>query len=227
MAFEEADRCVGRDCIDERGERGVVEGARCVELTGGVPTDHVHVDVEDDRLPFDGRVRQEGFGRSVAWDPATVSHVALYANLTGNIAFTMVMAVITLIVTVVNGNKNYWSHIFLPHAPVWTWPIIIPIEILGIFTKPFALMIRLFANITAGHIIIISLVGLIFMFKTLYIAPVAVAFALFIDVLEVLVAFLQAYIFTMLTALFIGGAVADHTGDGAHTSDDEVAAAKH
>lgn len=152
--------------------------------------------------------------------------VPVSANLTGNLAFTMVMAVITLIVTVANGNKNYWSHIFLPHAPVWTWPIIIPIEVLGIFTKPFALMIRLFANITAGHIIIISLVGLIFMFKTLYVAPIAVAFALFIDVLEVLVAVLQAYIFTMLTALFIGGAVADQTGDGAHTSDDELAAAK-
>ncbi len=149
------------------------------------------------------------------------------ANLTGNIAFTFVMAVITLIVTNVNGNKHYWSHIFLPHAPKAIWPILIPIEILGILTKPFALMIRLFANISAGHIIIISLVGLIFMFKSLLIAPVAVAFALFIDVLEVLVAFLQAYIFTMLTALFIGGAVGDQNEDGAHTVEDEKLAAKH
>lgn len=148
--------------------------------------------------------------------------VPIGANLTGNIAFTLVLSVATLIITNINGNKNYWSHIFLPHAPKAIWPILIPIEIVGIITKPFALMIRLFANITAGHIIVISLVGLIFVFKTIYIAPVSVAFALFIDVLECLVAFLQAYIFTMLTALFIGSAVADHNGDGAHDSDDKA-----
>ena len=147
--------------------------------------------------------------------------VPISANLTGNIAFTMVLAVCTLIVTNINGNKHYWSHIFLPHAPKAIWPILIPIEILGILTKPFALMIRLFANISAGHIIIISLVGLIFMFKSLYISPVAVGFALFIDVLEVLVAVLQAYIFTMLTALFIGSAVADVNEDGKHDEDDK------
>ncbi len=154
--------------------------------------------------------------------------IPIGANLTGNIAFTLVLSVFTLIITNVNGNKNYWSHIFLPHAPKAIWPILIPIEVVGILTKPFALMIRLFANITAGHIIVISLVGLIFVFKTIYIAPVSVAFALFIDVLECLVAFLQAYIFTMLTALFIGSAVADHNEDGAHTEDDDkLAHAKH
>lgn len=153
--------------------------------------------------------------------------IPIGANLTGNIAFTLVLSIATLIITNINGNKNYWSHIFLPHAPKAIWPILIPIEIVGILTKPFALMIRLFANMTAGHIIIISLVGLIFVFKTIYIAPVSVAFALFIDVLECLVAFLQAYIFTMLTALFIGSAVADHNQDGVHNSDDEHAVAKH
>ncbi|PBQ34865.1 ATP synthase F0 subunit A [Sphingobacteriaceae bacterium] len=154
--------------------------------------------------------------------------IPIGANLTGNIAFTLVLSVCTLIITNINGNKNYWSHIFLPHAPKAIWPILIPIEIVGILTKPFALMIRLFANITAGHIIVISLVGLIFVFKTIYIAPVSVAFALFIDVLECLVAFLQAYIFTMLTALFIGSAVADHNEDGMHNEDDEkLAHAKH
>lgn len=154
--------------------------------------------------------------------------IPIGANLTGNIAFTLVLSVCTLIITNINGNKNYWAHIFLPHAPKAIWPILIPIEIVGILTKPFALMIRLFANITAGHIIIISLIGLIFVFKTLYISPVSVAFALFIDVLECLVAFLQAYIFTMLTALFIGSAVADHNEDGAHNEDDEkLAHAKH
>jgi F-type H+-transporting ATPase subunit a len=142
--------------------------------------------------------------------------IPMGANLTGNIAFTLVLSVFTLIITNINGNKNYWSHIFLPHAPKAIWPILIPIEIVGILTKPFALMIRLFANITAGHIIVISLIGLIFVFKTLLISPVAVAFALFIDVLECLVAFLQAYIFTMLTALFIGSAVADHHEEEHH-----------
>lgn len=155
--------------------------------------------------------------------------VPISANLTGNIAFTLVLSIFTLIITNINGNKNYWGHIFTPHAPKALWIILIPIEIIGIFTKPFALMIRLFANISAGHIIIISLVGLIFMFKSLMIAPIAVAFALFIDILEVLVAVLQAYIFTMLTALFIGSAVADHNEDGKHDEDDEklVAAGGH
>jgi F-type H+-transporting ATPase subunit a len=154
--------------------------------------------------------------------------IPIGANLTGNIAFTLVLSVITLIVTNINGNKNYWSHIFFPHAPKAIWIILIPIEIVGILTKPFALMIRLFANMTAGHIIVISLIGLIFVFKSIYIAPVSVAFALFIDVLECLVAFLQAYVFTMLTALFIGSAVADHNEDGMHTTDDDaLAEAKH
>lgn len=153
--------------------------------------------------------------------------VPISANLTGNIAFTLVLSIFTLIITNVNGNKHYWSHIFTPHAPKAIWPILIPIEVLGILTKPFALMIRLFANITAGHVIIISLVGLIFIFKSLYISPVSVAFALFIDILEVLVAVLQAYIFTMLTALFIGSAVADPNEDGQHDSDDEKMAAAH
>jgi F-type H+-transporting ATPase subunit a len=147
--------------------------------------------------------------------------IPIGANLTGNIAFTLVLSVATLIITNINGNGNYWHHIFMPPCPRWLYPIMIPIEIVGILTKPFALMIRLFANISAGHIIIISLVGLIFVFKSAMIGFVAVPFALFIDILECLVAFLQAFIFTMLTALFIGSAVADHNEDGAHTEDDD------
>lgn len=153
--------------------------------------------------------------------------IPIGANLTGNIAFTLVLSVVTLIVTNVNANGAYWHHIFMPPAPAWLLPILIPIEIVGIFTKPFALMIRLFANMTAGHIIVISLVGLIFFFKTMAIAPVSVAFALFIDVLECLVAFLQAYIFTMLTALFIGSAVADHAHDDHGHSEDGKLAESH
>jgi len=127
------------------------------------------------------------------------------ANLTGNIAVTMTLAVLTLILVNVNGNKTYWKHIFAPPGVPWLlWPILVPVEIIGIFTKPFALMIRLFANITAGHIIILSLISLIFIFNNLWVAPVSVAFVFFMSLIEVLVAFLQAYIFTMLTALFIG-----------------------
>ena len=132
------------------------------------------------------------------------------ANVTGNIALTFVMALGTLIIVNINGNKYYWKHIFRPDVPWWLYPIMIPVELVGIISKPFALMVRLFANITAGHIIVLSLISLIFIFETLAIAPVSVAFVLFMDVLELLVAFLQAFIFTLLTALFIGMAVEEH-----------------
>lgn len=130
------------------------------------------------------------------------------ANVTGNIAVTMVLALITFITVNINGNKSYWGHVFKPPGvPAWLLPIMIPVEFLGLLTKPFALMMRLFANITAGHIMILSLVSLVFMFKSIAIAPASVALALFVSVLELLVAALQAYIFTVLTALFIGMAV--------------------
>lgn len=130
-------------------------------------------------------------------------------NVTGNIVFTMVMALIVFVVTVVSGNKTYWGHILTPEVPKPLYILMIPIEIVGMFTKPFALMVRLFANITAGHIIILSLIGLIFIFGTVFISPVSIAFVLFMSVLELLVAALQAYVFTLLAALFIGQAVAD------------------
>lgn len=138
-------------------------------------------------------------------------------NVTGNIAVTFVLAFISLIVTLKSANKNYWSHIFNPPVPLALKPLMIPIEIVGIFTKPFALMIRLFANITAGHIVILSLVSLIFVAQAAAgsgmawsVSPAAFALILFISVLEVLVAFLQAYIFTLLTALFVGMSVEEH-----------------
>ncbi|HEY9197198.1 MAG TPA: F0F1 ATP synthase subunit A, partial [Mucilaginibacter sp.] len=119
------------------------------------------------------------------------------SNLTGNIAVTMVLSVITLLVVNLNGNKHYWAHIFFPGSvPIWLWPLWWVVELLGIFSRPFALMIRLFANITAGHIIVLSLISLIFVFKSVAIAPVSVAFVVFMDVLELLVALLQAFIFT-------------------------------
>lgn len=130
------------------------------------------------------------------------------ANLTGNISVTFFLAVMTLIIILVNGNKNYWSHIFAPPGvPKALLPIMIPIEIVGIFTKPFALMIRLFANITAGHIIILALISIIFINKNVAWGFLSVPMALFISVLELLVAALQAYLFAMLSALFIGAAV--------------------
>jgi F-type H+-transporting ATPase subunit a len=127
------------------------------------------------------------------------------ANVTGNIAVTMVLAVGTFLVTQFSGTKTYWKHIVAtPGVPFWLIPIMFLVELIGIFSKPFALMIRLFANITAGHIVVLSLVGLIFIFQSLFISPVSIFFVLFMDVLELFVAFLQAYVFTLLSSLFIG-----------------------
>jgi F-type H+-transporting ATPase subunit a len=132
------------------------------------------------------------------------------ANVSGNINVTFVLAAIVLVVTNLNGNKYYWGHIFKPQVPFWLLPIMWIVEIIGVVSKPFALLIRLFANITAGHIIVLSLISLIFIFKTIAMAPVSIAFVLFMDILELLVGFLQAFIFTMLAALFIGMAVEEH-----------------
>ena len=136
------------------------------------------------------------------------------ANVTGNIALTMVLAVFTFLITTLSGNKAYWKHIFnTPGVPIWLAPIMIPVEIIGMFTKPFALMIRLFANITAGHIIVLSLISMIFIFKSVFMAVPSLAMVIFMDFIELLVAFLQAYIFTLLSALFIGLAMPEHHHD--------------
>ncbi|HOM40360.1 MAG TPA: F0F1 ATP synthase subunit A [Bacteroidales bacterium] len=130
------------------------------------------------------------------------------ANVTGNIAVTMVLAVFTFLITNLSGSKSYWRHIFAtPGVPFWLLPIMIPVEIIGMFSKPFALMVRLFANISAGHIIVLSLIALIFIFNSVWVAPVSAVFVIFMDCLETLVAFLQAYVFTLLSALFISLAV--------------------
>ena len=133
------------------------------------------------------------------------------ANLTGNIAFTFTLAMFTFIITTFSGNKDYWKHIFwMPGVPVPMKIFLMPIEIVGMFTKPISLMIRLFANITAGHIIILALMSLIFIFNTIAIAPVSVAFALFITIIEIVVTAIQAYIFTILSALYFGMATEEH-----------------
>ena len=133
------------------------------------------------------------------------------ANLSGNIAFTFVLAAITFIITTSVANKDYWKHIFwMPGIPVPMKLFLAPIEFLGIFIKPISLMIRLFANISAGHIIILSLISLIFIFKSLWLAPASLFFSVFISLIEVLVVAIQAYIFTMLSALYIGSAIEEH-----------------
>ncbi len=138
------------------------------------------------------------------------------ANLTGNIAVTMVLALLTFAITMVSSNLNYWKHIFwMPGVPVPMKLFLAPIELVSMLSKPFSLMIRLFANITAGHIVILSLIGLIFVFKTVMVAPVSVAFALFINAIELFVALMQAYIFTLLSAMYFGGAVEEHDHDHA------------
>ena len=146
------------------------------------------------------------------------------ATATSNLMVTAVLAIFTFVITQVFASKDYWKHVFWPPGvPVAIKPILIPVEFLGLFTKPFALAIRLFANLTAGHLIILSLIGLIFSFTDLFgegvgigVVPVSVAFSLFIYLLELLVSFIQAYIFTMLSALFIGMAIAEHEHEHAH-----------
>lgn len=130
------------------------------------------------------------------------------ANLSGNIAFTMTLAIIVLIVTLFSSKKYYWQHIFwMPGVPVYMKLFLAPIEFLGIFIKPVALMIRLFANITAGHVIVLSLISLIFVLNSVWVSPASVIFTVFISVIEVLVVAIQAYIFTMLSALYFGQAL--------------------
>ncbi|HVP62465.1 MAG TPA: F0F1 ATP synthase subunit A [Myxococcaceae bacterium] len=131
---------------------------------------------------------------------------------TGNLSVTLVLALCTFVLTQFASIKAVGLGGYLKHmtggAPWWIWPIMVPVEILGLFTKPFALMLRLFANMLAGHIVLFSLLGLIFIIGHVAVSVVAVPFAIFIYLLELFVAFLQAYIFTMLSALFIGMGVA-------------------
>ena len=133
------------------------------------------------------------------------------ANLSGNIAFTFVLAVITFIITTLVANKDYWKHIFwMPGVP---WPmkiVLAPIELLGVFIKPFSLMIRLYANISAGHIVLMSLIALMFIFKNWIGSTLSFILAFSISIIEILVALLQAYIFTVLSALYFGFASEEH-----------------
>ena len=142
------------------------------------------------------------------------------ANVTGNIAVTMVLALFTFFVTLINGNKHYWKEIYNPDVPWWLKfpvPLMPIVELSGVITKPFVLMVRLFANMLAGHMIVTVFISLIFIFANLYgpivglaASPVSIVFSVFILLLDVLVSFIQAYVFTLLSAIYFGMATAEH-----------------
>lgn len=142
------------------------------------------------------------------------------ANLTGNVAVTLVLALFTFAITTFSGNKSYWQHIFnSPGVPWWLKlpvPLLPLIEFMGVLTKPFVLTVRLFANITAGHIIVLGFMSLIFIFGNMSpfigyaVSPVSVIFGVFMTLLELLVAFIQAYVFTLLSAIYFGMAIEEH-----------------
>jgi F-type H+-transporting ATPase subunit a len=147
------------------------------------------------------------------------------ANVTGNLAVTLTLAIFAFLVVNLNGKRDYWEHVFwMPGIPAWVKIILTPVEIMALFIKPFSLMIRLFANISAGHIIILSLIGLIFLFGNngqsvggaASGAVIGGLFTAFMNLIELLVAFLQAFIFAILTASYIGAAVEEHHHDEAH-----------
>lgn len=132
-------------------------------------------------------------------------------NLTGNIAVTFTLAILTFLITNFKGNKAYWAHIFwTPGVPLPLRLIILPVEIVGIFTKPISLTIRLFVAITAGHIVLLSLISLVFIFPSVWVGAGATLPVLFISLIELLVAGIQAYVFTLFSSLYIGMAIADH-----------------
>ena len=148
------------------------------------------------------------------------------ANVTGNIAITGILALLTLLITSFSGSKSYWKHIFnTPGVPWWLkfpLPIMPVVEAMGIFTKPFVLMVRLFANNTAGHIIILGFISLIFIFGAMNpvvgfaVSPLSLVFYLFMGMLELVVAFVQSYLFALLTSMYIGMALEDHEAHEGH-----------
>ena len=138
-------------------------------------------------------------------------------NVTGNLTITFSLAILTFLITNLSANKNYWGHIFwMPGVPILMRIVLAPIELLGIFIKPFSLMIRLYANIFAGHIVLMSIIGLMFIFKSWLGSSLSFGLSFVLSILEILVAFLQAYIFTMLSALYFGSAVEEHHHEEAH-----------
>ena len=147
----------------------------------------------------------------------------LGVNVTGNIAVTVSLAILTFLITNFTGKKDYWLHLFDPLGSSMPWIakiplyiILIPIELLGLIIKPFSLLIRLYANMQAGHIVLMSLIGLMFIFKNWFGSSLSFFLAFAISLIEILVALLQAYIFTMLSALYFGFASEEHEHEEAH-----------
>ena len=141
----------------------------------------------------------------------------LGVNVTGNIAVTASLALLTYLITTLTGNKTYWGHIFwMPGVPVLMKIVLAPIELLGTIIKPFSLMIRLYANIVAGHVVLMSIIGLMFIFKNWIGSPLSFLLSFALSLLELLVAALQAYIFTMLSALYFGATNEEHAHETAH-----------
>ena len=141
----------------------------------------------------------------------------LGVNVTGNIAITAALALVTYFITTFSANKNYWGHIFwMPGVPTPMKLILAPIELLGTIIKPFSLMIRLYANMLAGHVVLMSIIALMYKFDSVIGSPLSFILAFVLSILEVLVALLQAYIFTMLSALYFGSAVEEHHHEEAH-----------
>ncbi|HOO09863.1 MAG TPA: F0F1 ATP synthase subunit A [Cyclobacteriaceae bacterium] len=132
-------------------------------------------------------------------------------NLTGNIAVTMTLAVFTFLITNFSGNKGYWAHVFwTPGVPLVLRPILLLVEVIGLFTKPFALLIRLFAAITAGHIVLLSIISLTFIFQSWLVGFASTVLVVFISLIELVVAGIQAYVFTLFSSLYIGLATAEN-----------------
>ena len=129
------------------------------------------------------------------------------ANLSVCISVTACLAILTFLVTNLNGSKHYWHHLFSPSVPKFLYPIMVPIEVISLFTKPMTLMIRLFANITSGHIILLSIINLAFIFQSYSVGVACVFLNIFMLILKIIVSFLQAYIFTLLSAIYIRNAI--------------------
>jgi F-type H+-transporting ATPase subunit a len=133
------------------------------------------------------------------------------ATATASFSVTVSLALVTFFTYIIFGNRDFWKHIFAtPGVPFWLLPIMIPVELIGLITKPFALSVRLLANMNAGHIIILAFLGIIINMQSVWVAIGSVPMALAINMLEIFVAFLQGYIFSLLSSIFIGMAVIEH-----------------
>lgn len=151
------------------------------------------------------------------WFANLLGLTPLNSNISGNTSVTVTLAALVFFVILISSTKDFWMHVlWFPGVPIWLKPLMLVVELVGVISKPAALAIRLFANISAGHFMILALICLIFILKTPFIAPLSIAFGLFILSLEMLVAIVQAYVFTLLAAVFIGQAMETHSHDEHH-----------